>query len=79
MACITFGKHEWREYRLYRHMCSETLCVVIGLLGVVMEELQPHILVRPDGMIIRVGCWNIRTKELGKELTILETNQVVLS
>jgi len=48
--------------------------LVIGILGAVMEELQPRILVRPDGTIAGVRCWNIRTRELERELTILESN-----
>jgi len=64
MACVTFGKHEWKVFRLNRHMCSDTLCVVIGILGAVMEELQPHILVRLNSLFARVGCQNIRTREL---------------
>ena len=49
-------------------MCSDQI------LGTVIDELHPLILVRLDGMIARVRCQNIRTRELGRELTILETN-----
>jgi len=67
------------EYLDQTDICAEAHSVVIKILGVVMEELQPCILVRLDGVIARVGCPNIRTRELERELTILETNKVVLS
>jgi len=44
------------------------------MLGVVMEELLPHILVRLDGTIAGVRCQNIRTRALDRELTILVTS-----
>ena len=39
-----------------------------------MEELQPRILVRLDSTIARVGCQNVRTRELDRKLTILVTS-----